>query len=63
MAQQSRALTTPRESGFNVQHPHGASQQSATPIPGDTPPSAGFLGYCAYILHRQICRQTFIHIK
>jgi hypothetical protein len=34
--------------GFDSQHPHGGSQQSVTPVPGNPRPSSGFLGYQAY---------------
>jgi hypothetical protein len=36
-----------REWGFDSQHPHGSSQLSVTPVPGDPTPS-----------HRHTCRQN-----
>lgn len=39
MAQQLRPLLAiSRGSGFHSQHPHGISQPSVTPIPGDLTP-------------------------
>ena len=54
MAQQLRALTTiPEDLGsISSTHPHGGSQLSITPVPGDLTPS-----------YRHICKQnTKIHI-
>jgi hypothetical protein len=48
MALWLRALAAlPEDPGFNSEHPHGSSQLSVTPVPGDRTPS-----------HRHICRQN-----
>jgi hypothetical protein len=45
MAQQLSC--SPKRLRFNSQHPHGSSQLSITPVPGDLTPS-----------HRQTCKQN-----
>ena len=42
--------------GFNSQHPHGGSQPSVTPVPGD-------LRAPGYMWYTYALRTTHIHIK
>lgn len=58
MVQYLRALPAlPEDPGFHSQYPHGSSQPSATPVPGDLTPS-GLHGHQACM-----CAQTYMQEK
>jgi hypothetical protein len=46
-----------REPMFGSQHPHGPSQPSVTPFPGDPVPSSGLYGHCTHIVYKHTGRQ------
>jgi hypothetical protein len=47
--------------GPGSQHPHGGSQLSETPVPGDLMPSSDFHGYQAHMWH--IHKRTLIYFR
>ena len=56
MAQWLMALVALAEGlGFGSQHPHGGSQPSLSPVPGNPILSSDLLGYQAYVQY------TYIH--
>jgi hypothetical protein len=41
-----------RGSGFDSPHPHGVSQISVTPVPGNMMSFSGLHGHCMHVVHR-----------
>jgi hypothetical protein len=48
MAQWSGAMTAPSGPGFSSQNPHGGSQPSVTPVPGDMTFSSDLHVHCTH---------------
>ena len=49
-----------KEPRFNSQHPHGGSQPSITPAPGDLMLSSGLCGHCMH-MYLSIYTVTYTH--